>query len=557
MAKTIIRRAALLVCIMLAGTLFLVGCGGNGGSNGAGGTSTAGSTSTPQTGAASEADSTASTGSGGEALATGKDSITYVLYAVPNILDPQYSSAPTEKHVNYTIYDGLFRPIENDYTRCEPWLLESYELSEDNKDWTLHIREGVLFHNGEELTSEDVAFMLERAKESPINAEAVATMGEVTIIDKYTVKFEQDVPFPIWPETLASVTLGVPNKKLIEEYGSGAYEAICGTGSHKIKSWSADNTITVEYFEDWFMRDEYDIAIKECIYRPIPDANAATIAFDSGEVDVIGVSILQSDYQRYRDDPDVNTFEIKLNAMRGLSMNHESDVFGDVRVRRAVNHSFDKESINLIVAEGNNIAPIWCKFNPDGEGYAAAEAQNKIVKYEYDVDKAKALLAEAGYDESNPIRTIMLSSSPIDRLALAQALQDYLAQVNIIAEVEAMETAQYMQRVSTGDYECAGAQWNNAPYWSAFDAAVWNEYGAYYNYEQYNNPRVNEIVTDLRATWALEDREPMMVELINITTEEAIIAPVYQIMGMVATNGGLVVYPEIGDQTAALLWMHY
>lgn len=549
MGKSLMKKMALLVSVVLVCSLFLVGCAGSGANSGA-------SPSTQET-TSSVASAAVASNADDSAQPVVKDSIVYELFSAPNVLDPQMQNAPAENHLCFNIFDNLFRAIQHDFGRVEPWLVESYEISEDHTDWTLKLREGVLFHNGDEMTAEDVVFMLERSREAPVNIEAVKTLKNVSALDTYTVFIEQDMAYPIWPETFAGVTFGIPNKRLIEEHGVGAYEAIVGTGPYQIRQWDSDNTIIMDYFEDWFQHDEYEPQIKEVTFRVITDANAATIAFDSGEIDIFGRNILLSDFQRYRDDPNVSTFEVLQTGMRGLSMNNAEGQFTDVRLRRAINHAFDKEAINLLVAEGNYIAPIWTKIHSHAEGYDLAVEQDMIVKYEYNAEQAKALLAEAGYDEGNPLRTKMVSSTNTPMISLATAMQDYLAQVNVVAEVDSVEHAQYLQRVSTGDYECASAQWHFEPYWSPMIASVWTAYGSYYNYEQYNNPRVEEIVATVRGTWELEVREPLMAELIQLVTEDAVVAPIYHIVGMVATNGGLVAYPEPANLITSVFWMHY
>lgn len=559
MKKLVTRRVALLVCALMACSLFLVGCGsgGSGTSTGGGAASTAGTgtASTPATGG----DDTTSTGGGDDAGGTpAKDSIVYEIYSAPNLLDPQMSPVLPEWHINMNIYDNLWRAVRQDYTQCEPWLVESYELSEDNTDWTIKLREGILFHNGEELTAEDAVFMLDRAREAPTAAAAVSTITNLEVIDQYTFLMEQDVPFAIWPETLSGPSFGVPNKKLVEEHGVGERATIVGSGPYKFVDWDADNTVTIEYFEDYYFEAEYgEPQIKKVEFRTITDANAATIAFEAGEVDVFGRNILLSNFERYREDPDITTLEVKQTSTRGMSMNNQEGQFTDLRVRRAMNHSFDKEAINLLVAEGQYNAPIYSKIDPRAEGYAMAEANNMIMKYEYDVDKAMALLAEAGYDENNPLTTTMISSTTVTTLTLAQAMQDYLAQVNVSAEVETMESAQYMQRMSTGDFECAAAQYAFEYYWSPMIVAVWTAYGRYYNYEQYNNPRVEELIAKVGGTWELSEREPMMAEIIQLVSEDAVNVPIYQVQGMVATREGLQVYCDDTNLICPVFWMHY
>lgn len=560
MARSVMKKAAWMVCLLLVASLALVGCGGNGGAGGgtgsAGGASSAGST-----GSAGDAGGTNSTDStpdnGGEAV---KDSIVYELYAAPSVLDPELSATNAEWHICMSIYDNLFRAYRQDWTDCRPWMVESYEISDDQTDWTLKLREGILFHDGSELTAEDAAFTLERSMVLPVPSAMVSTFTGITILDTYTVRIDQDVAFAHVPGVLAAPQMGIVNKKAVETYGEGAREAVIGTGPYRLVDWSADNNVTVEYFEDHFMKDdpEYDIpVIKKCVFRPITDTNATTIAFDAGEIDVFNRNVQTSDYERYRADPEVTVHEIDMVSKRGLSMNNETGPFTDVRIRRAMNHALDKVAITLMAADGQHVSPVYTKADYRMEGYDYAEENDLIVKYEYDPDAAIALMAEAGYDASNPLNVSMVSSSASHNVSLAQAMQDYMSQVHVNADIEVVESAQYIQRVSSGNYESASAQWSMDWYLGQMIVRMWCYPGNYYNYEQYANPRVVELIDQASTVFAAEDRAPLFGEVIQLMSEDAVIAPVYRIQGMVVTHNGLHVYADPSNTVSPLFWMHY
>lgn len=551
--KMFTRRMALLVCVLVTAGIFLVGCGGGGSGGGASTATTPDTTSAP----ASTPDAGGDTGddAGGDGGAVEKkDHIVYEVHASPNVLDPSGSPTVVEWLINANIYDNLFKAIQQDWSRCEPWLVESYEISNDNKDWTLTIREGIKFHNGDDLTVDDVVFSLERQRKGAVSAAGLVSVNSVEKIDERSLIIRQDYPYPILIETLAGPQFGVSSKAVYEEHGENAREGIIGTGPYKLADWAADNSITLEYF-DGYWNDEPQI--KSVTFRPILDANASTIAFDSGELDVFSRNVKVSDYERYRADPNVQVTEVTQTSTRGLSMNNSHEKFSDVRVRRAMNHAMDKAAINLLAAEGQYNPDIWVKTDNRGEGYAKAEAEGKIVKYEYDPDKAKALLAEVGYDENNKLQFEIVCSTMGAMVSLAQAMQDFLAQVNTEAGVESVELAQYMQKITSGDFEAAACQWGFEYYWSPLVYFVHLHSNFYFNYEQTQIARVDELTELGVRTWELEERNEIYAELLNVISDQAIVAPLHQMLGIIASTKGLIVYPDSTNIICPVYWMEW
>lgn len=530
------KAMAVAVGLALVLGLCLVGCGGN---------NNAGGTSAPASAGGSAPASTPADGStGGDASTGGDDAATpvnkkdaIVVASVYNInkIDPQFPVAQWEWPINMAVYDSLFHPPGFDYDNLQPALCESYELSDDGLEYIFHLRQGVQFHNGSTLTADDVVYTIERAMTSPTVASNVQAFETVEAVDEYTVKLVQKYSSPDTLKVLAEHYLGIVNKAAVEEYGDGAAEAVIGTGPYKLTDWSQD-AVELDYFEDYYGAAP---EIRRVTFRVIPDYSAAAIATRAGEVDILTYALPNDELGFIEDDTFDTNAHIRDKTM-GVTMNNQLAPFDDVNVRRAICHAIDREAVNTIVADGRYDTSNHVKTPPDAPGYAKAEAEGRITKYDYDPEKAKALLAEAGYDDSNPLNATFICPSVGIAQTYAAAVQGELAKVNINIDVETMEGAVWTQRTATGDFEMS---YNDCGFYvHRASLAYYFQYaaGTFYNRENTNIPRVNELLQQGLSEMDPEASEEIYAEVLEIVSEQAISHPGMLMGGCIITTKGLV-----------------
>lgn len=550
------RNVALALTSLMLCSLLLVACDNNGGASVAT-TSSGGATTSSGDAATSSADiaSTGDSANSDTAAVVKKEHITQESYSIPNVLDPQVSGQTMEWCINENIYDPLLRAYRGDFSDIRPWIAESYELDDENKDWTIKLRQGIKFHNGDELTADDVVYTLERARTKAVTGMTMTLVEAIEKIDDYTVKILNSAPSPALLVTLAVPQFGIVCKRVIEEYGEGALEAIVGTGAYKLAEWGSDNSITLEYVgDDYFMAKEYGQPdIKSITFRTILDATAATIAFDSGELDIFTRNVMYSDYQRLRDDPNVTTREFTQSVVRGISVNIKDPVLSDVRIRKGMHYAMDKESIVALVAEGEGNTNVWTKTDPRGEGGATAD----FVTYPYDPDKAKSVLAEAGIDEANPLNINLLSNTFNISTRTASAVQDLLRQVNINVDIQEVENAQFVSALAAGEYQTAYCQWGGEFWWSPLQYRIHINGDNYFGYENYTDARVLDLLEQGFRTWELEKRIPMYEEVLHAISDDVVGIPLYQPTTMIASTKGLQVYSDVGNLYAYAFWMRW
>ncbi|NLW79207.1 MAG: ABC transporter substrate-binding protein [Ruminococcaceae bacterium] len=532
---------ALATVLVMALSLVLTGCGGGTSSTG-GGTSTGGASTS---GAASTGGGASTDDGGGTAGNINvKDEIVVALPQIVAKLDPQYGAAMWEWTVNINIYDTLWRTPKNDYRNEEQinWMVDDYTVADDNLSWTITLRDDLLFHDGSKFTSEDAKFSIDRMGTSPYTMASMEWVDNVEVVDDLTFIIHMKYTFPLVKQLLADYQYAMCSKNAIETYGEGSREAIVGTGPYKLVEWTADNNITLEYFEDHFAPEP---AIKKVTYRAIPDYSSAAIAMRSGEVDLMNYGLATDILGFIEDTENFDTARIERDHTQGMTFNNQVAPFNDVRIRQAVNHAIDKEAVNLITDEGlSNTENTKVKTFPTMEGYSKALNEGRLTVYEYDVDKAKALLAEAGYDENNPMNVPYITPSSAFAQSLAAALQAQLSVVNINLDIEVMEPSAWINRVAEGDFVCG---FNDTGAWGNRSALSYHwmyHTGAMYAREHANIARVDEITeTGLRTLDAAE-REELYAELLEIVSAEAICVPVMQRVAYIVTVKGLNAYAE-------------
>ena len=328
------------------------------------------------------------TGCGGGGDDTeGRTDLNWALSAEPNSLDPMAIAMMSTFTVTYAIYDNLVEANENgEYVES---LAESYEISDDEKEYTFKLRQGVKFHNGTEMTADDVVYSINRTIEKGWAADMTAAIDKVEKVDDYTVKLILKKPFGAMIGSLASPYFSIMSKAYADENGEDAVERQpMGTGAYKFVEWVNGDHITVEANEEYFAGAP---AIKKVTFKPITDKNTGLVALQAGETDAF-LNVNNSDISVVKDDENLAFYSTDLAAVLSLNMNIEAKPLDDVKVRQAINYAIKRENIIKGALEGNGTVAN-SSISPTCDGYS-----DKVAGYAYDLDKAKALLKEAGQE---------------------------------------------------------------------------------------------------------------------------------------------------------------
>ncbi len=381
-----------------------------------------------------------------------------------------------------SLFDGLM-DYEPGTTKLRPELAESYEISPDGKTFTFKLRKGVKFHNGREMTAEDVKYSLDRVTnpktQSPgagffasINGyDDVAggkseSLSGVTVVDPSTVKIELSRPDATFLHVMAINFSHVVPKEEVEKYGADFGKHPVGTGAYKMAEWTLGQRLVFERNADYWNKGlpYIDKITFEIGQEPI----VALLRLQNGEVDVPGDGIPPAKFQEVMADPEQKARVVEGGQLQTgyVTMNTTMAPFDNVKVRQAVNMAINKDRIVKLI--NNRAVPANQPLPPSMPGYDKA-----FTGYAFDVEKAKALLGEAGHPDGFETELFVMNTDPNPRIA--QAIQQDLAAIGIKASIQSLAQANVI--AAGGEKDGAPMIWSGGMAWIADFPDPSNFYG--------------------------------------------------------------------------------
>ena len=447
----------------------------------------------------------------------------------PDFLDPHRAAASGTYEMMFNVFEGLLKP-DPDGTVI-PAVAESYSISEDGMIYTFALRSGVKFHDGSMVTVDDVLYSLNRLKgtdgERGLSSDFEKFVSKIEAVDDKTVRVELS--------TLNTDFLEKFIVAIIPENNENHEKNPVGTGPFKFVEYRPGQRLVIEKFEEYWNPELPKV--EEVEFRIIPDNQAAIMSFLAGEVqilprlDAIQAMLLGDRY---------NLITAEQNMVQLMAMNHAVSPFDDIRIRRAINHAVDKEEVIEIVADGygtelgSNMSPIMSKYYREGlEDY-----------YEPSVEKAKALLSEAGYPDGFDTK-ITVPSNYQFHIDTAQVIVEQLKRVGIRAEIELVEWSVWLDRVYTArDYEMTIIGLTGKL--SAYE--ILRRYVSDYprNFYNYSSSEYDRIISLAIEKTAVEEKASLFRRAQEILTEDA--AAVYImdpnfIVALAPNLHGYTIYP--------------
>ncbi|HMU52629.1 MAG TPA: ABC transporter substrate-binding protein [Geminicoccaceae bacterium] len=351
-------------------------------------------------------------------------------------LDPaNHRSRVTESAV-HNIYDAVV--TRTDSMQVVPEIAESFTQI-DEVTWEARIRPGITFHDGSPLTAEDVAFTFDRlTKDGAMDGQTsprkslVGPVADTEVVDELTVRFKLSSPWPIFKAYLPFNQ--VVSKAFVTKVGTeGMATRAMGSGPFKLAEWRRGDSLILERYDGYY-GGAADIPpvgpakVDRVIFKLIPEPASRVAALLAGEVDLIDELPHHAIGQL---DADPGTKVLKTNGTRSffIDFNTTRPPFDDVRVRQAANHAVDRQLIIDRILNGLAV-PLATLISPDSYGY-----NPDLQPYSYDVDKAKALLAEAGHPDGIDV-TLDVDNAFKEQ---AEAVAALLARAGIRAKVQLWE----------------------------------------------------------------------------------------------------------------------
>lgn len=416
-----------------------------------------------------------------------------------------------------------------------PGLATDWEANDDSTVWTFYLREGVSFQDGEPFNAEAVKFSLDRWNdpENPYHFSDEgklyvgwrnlmggflgddSSLDEVVVVDDYTVELHLNKPVSFIPALLAGGYFGFDSPAAVREHGA-AYGTpdvgSVGTGPYRFVRWDEGSRVVLEANPDYW---DGPAKTGTLIFVEVSDATAKVAQLRAGTLD-IAMNLTADQQGSVADDPNLElvSAETGLNTSY-LAMHQANEPFDDVRVRRAIAHAIDREAIHDAFY-GSIGEPAVSMVPPVLWGGGDYEP------YEYDPEKAKQLLAEAGYPDG--FSTALWHRDSTIETNVAETIATYLADVGIMVSVNTEDWTAYLADYLAGKFPLYTLGWNadfadpDTFIYTFFGPMAESRFG-------WDNPEVRELVTVARQLPTQEEREANYTEAMNAVHEAMPVLP--------------------------------
>ncbi len=442
-------------------------------------------------------------------------------------LDPIMLSETPTISVQMNIFEGLVHLDEN--LDVQPGLASSWEVENDTT-WLFHLRKGVKFHNGDNFDAEDVKFSIERAQNHPKSQfkSPVGQVESVEIRDDYTVAIKTTFPYPILPRKIGRIL--ICSKDYVEANSDQHLQNnAVGTGPYQVSSWEKDEEMVLTFYEDyWGEKPEVDKAI----LKPISNPATRVSSFLSGEVDIL-LDLPVQDVERVEEAEGVKVVTRPGMRLIFLGFDTQEGPFSKLKVRKAVYHAVNEDAIVEHVMNGH--AYKAGQFYPDTIfGY-----NPDIKRVPYDPEKAKQLLAEAGYPDGFTIQFDSSNDRYMNDGQIAQAVAIQLARVGINVELNVQTKSAHFDKILSRNTDFYLLGWTNSngdgiQFLDGLLHSPEDSYGRF-NLGNYSNEEVDKLIEEAARTLDDEKRSEIMQEAVRIGMEEVAYLPLHyqqQLYGM-------------------------
>ncbi|MEO1292289.1 MAG: ABC transporter substrate-binding protein [Pseudomonadota bacterium] len=446
--------------------------------------------------------------------------------------------------VAWNVYDRLVRhgmkTDENgidvyDITTFEPELATSWEIAEDGSSYTFNLRQDATFHDGSPVTAEDVRWSFERAVAAggfpaiQMGASFFLEAAQFVAVDEHT--FRIDMPTPN-KYVMANLTVPIPiivNKDLALEHATAddpwAFEWVgrngAGGGAFEVARWNSGNELVLQRFDGW--KSGELPSMKTVVYRQIPSAGTRRALVEKGDADV-SIDLPPKDFSEMDAADDVNVVGVPVqSSVLYVEMNTKMPPFDDERVRKAIAYALPYEDIMANAyygraipmfgaAEGADYPPVWPTPSP----------------YYTDIDKARALLAEAGYPDGFETELYYDISRGTIREPMAILIKEKLAEIGIEVTIQKVPGANWFAQMLDKSMPMVIASFYAWLDWPEYHF-YWHYHGgnnSVFNAADYTNDALDAIIDEARQTSDPETYDALISDMIEVVMNEVPKAPI-------------------------------
>lgn len=438
-----------------------------------------------------------------------RDELVIALSEEPPTLDAYAASNEVVFLATQTVFESLIKNVDGEYV---PWLATGYEIVDDTTiQFTL--REDVMFHDGSMMTAEDVLFSMSLAQSSNFTSTLFGALDieNSQIIDDYTVEFKLQYAFAPIMEAFACYRGAIFSKAAYESMGAEAFgRAPVGTGPMEFSEWVAGDRIELTLFEDyWGEEPAYD----KMVFRVILEASSRAIELETGGVD-IAFELSTTDWDRIDEDPTLQLLRGNSLKMVYLCFNNEDPLYGNELIRKAIAYAIDVEAVATTAYQGYATAA-------DSFMATSIPGYKSLGPWEYDPEKSKELLAEAGYEDGLEVEFVTFQQQYYN--AAIEIIQSMLSEVGITATIEMVDIATFTAMNNAGELPMT-VMANSATILDPASALVAWPLSRTISL-RHNDQHVQDLLDAGEQTYDMEDRIPIYEELQDYLWEKLYLLP--------------------------------
>lgn len=359
---------------------------------------------------------------------------------IEDSLDPHDMLAAGTKEIFFNVYEGLYKADSDG--NLVPAVASGVEISEDGLTYTFTVKEGVKFHNGNPVTAEDIKYSVEKFADIEGGAPSIAAFSNIESVEiaddtKVAIKLAQ-------PDSDFLTMLSTIEAAIIPADNADPDTNAIGTGPYKYVSRSPLTNVKMERFDDYWGEKAH---IEKVTFKICANADTIAMELNGGSIDMFSrlttAQMAELDMEKY------NVLEGNMNLVQALYLNNDFEPFSDVRVRQALCYAVNREEVLDFVSDGKGTIIGTSMIPAFGKYYDESLAE----LYPYDVQKAKDLLAEAGYGDGFTF-TITVPSNYQQHVDTAQVIAEQLKDVNITAEIQLVDWNTWLSETySNRNYE--------------------------------------------------------------------------------------------------------
>ena len=471
-----------------------------------------------------------------EEQAAGSGTIVAAISGEPDQLDPHLTSAYASFQVLENVYDTLVQPDAD--LQFEPALAETWETSDDQLTWTFTLREGVTFHNGRELTAEDVVYSYERIMEEGANAFRFDSVEEVRAPDERTVEIAVSRPTPNLLANIGAFKgMAIVPSEIVED-GTIASEPV-GTGPFRLVDYTSGSSIRLEANPDYWGEGPNVDAVE---YRFIPEGTVALTSLRTGEVHWTD-NIPPQDVEALLGDDALVTEAVPGNDYWYIAFNHAREPFDDVDVRRALAFGFDREAVTQ-AAQFDAATPNQTAIPQDSFFHS------DHAPFTHDPDQASELLEGAGVSDLEI--DLMVTNEYEETIAAAQVLESQWGELGVSTQIRTLDFSAWLDEQGQGNFDAFLLGWLGNIDPDDFYYAQHHSAGGF-NFHGYANEDVDRLLDEARTETDDEARKALYDEAVEIIVDEVSYLYLYNPDIVQAWSPDLTGYEVRSD--AAIRWV--